>query len=115
MMVKKEEEFKEIVKMVQMKPEIKTLMEGLVRQMNHNERLIKDYSEWKNENDRINASIVSEVSKKSLKEGIQKGIHSTKVEMILNMHNDGLSIEKISLYANLTALEVEKIINQNKN
>ena len=115
MMVKQEEEFKEIVKMVQMKPEIKTLMEGLVRQMNHNERLIKDYSEWKNENDRINASIISEVSKKSLKEGIQEGSYSTKVEMILNMHKKGISIDIISECANLTIQEVEGIINQNKN
>ena len=115
MMVKQEEEFKEIVKMVQMKPEIKKLMEGLVRQMNHNERLIKEYSEWKNENDRINASIISEVREKSLKEGIQKGIHSTKVEMVLNMYSEGILIDTISKCSNLTILEVEEIINQNKN
>ena len=37
------------------------------------------------------------------------------LEMILNMHNEGISIETISKCANLTIQEVEDIINQNKN
>ena len=119
MIVKKEEDFKEIVKMFQMKPEIKKLMEGLVRQMNHNERLIKEYGEWKNEYDRINASIISEVSEKILKEGhekgLEEGIHSTKVEMVMNMHNDNVAIELISKYTNLSVSEVQDIINNSKN
>ena len=39
MMVNKEEDFKGIIDMIQMKPEIKELMEGLVRQMNHDEEV----------------------------------------------------------------------------
>ena len=53
MMVEKEEDFSNIIRMVRMKPEIIELMEGLVKEMNHDEKLVNEYKIWKNEDERI--------------------------------------------------------------
>jgi hypothetical protein len=55
--VSDEKEFNSILKMIQMKPEIKELMEGKIREMNHDEKLVTEYRTWKDENERITASI----------------------------------------------------------
>ena len=110
MMVDKEEDFMSILKMVQMKPEIMELMEGLVREMNHDEKLVTEYKTWKNENERINASIISEVHNNGVKEGIEKKCK----EIVLNMHKNKLSLELISEYTDIPLNEVEKIINAKK-
>ena len=47
--------FHEIISMVEMKPEIKVLMEGLVKQMSHDEELVTGYKTWKNEEERRNS------------------------------------------------------------
>ena len=100
-----EEDFMKIIKMVQMKPEIMELMEGLVKEMNHDEKLVTEYKTWKNENERINASIISEVHTNGIKEGIKN--------IILNMYNNNLSKELISEYTNIPINEIENIINKN--
>ena len=48
-----------------MKLEIKELMEGVVNDMNKDDNLVGRYYDWKEENDRINQSIINEVKKKS--------------------------------------------------
>ena len=48
---------------------------------------------------------------KGIQQGIQQGIQENKKEIILNMHNDNMSIEVISKYTNLSVEEVKEIIN----
>jgi predicted transposase/invertase (TIGR01784 family) len=47
---------------------------------------------------------------KGIQEGIQKGIQDGKVEVILEMYNDGFPVEKIARLAKMTAQEVSQII-----
>ena len=82
--------------------------------MNHDEKLVTDYKVWKNEEERINASIISEVRRESKLEGIKEGTAQTKKEMVLNMHNKNLSITLISEYTGLSENEIEKIVNSIK-
>ena len=109
-----------------MKPEIKELMEGVVNDMNKDDNLVGSYYDWKEENDRINQSIINEVKKKSLKEGleqgiqkgleqgIQKGIEKTIKEMVINMYNNNLSVDMISNYTNLSIEKIKEIIEEFK-
>ena len=106
MMVDKEEDFRSILRLVQMKPEIMELMEGLVREMNHNEKLVTEYKTWKNEEERINASIISEVRRNSIKEGMAQ----KEKELVLNMFNKKLSVSLISECVGLTEDKVKEII-----
>ena len=50
MMVDNQDDFHNIVSEVRMKPEIKELMEGIVRKMNSDEILVTEYRSWKEEN-----------------------------------------------------------------
>ena len=120
LMVSDESDFKKILQMIQMKPEIKELMEGVTKQMSHDEELVTEYKTWKNENERINASIINEERKEAhqegLEEGIQKGleqgINVRNKEIVLEMYNDKVSIELISKYTALTIDEIKDIIGQ---
>ncbi len=111
MMVSREEDFKKIIEMVQIKPEIKLLMEGMIREMSHDEKLVTEYTYWKDENERINASIISEVKTNALKEGFEQGIKEGISNTVINMHQDNLSLELISKYTNLSLEEIKDIIN----
>ena len=111
MMVDKEVDFSNILKMVQMKPEIMELMEGLVKEMNHDEKLVTDYKVWKNEEERINASIISEVRRNSIKEGIEQ----KEKEMVLNMYKENITLDIISKCAGIGIDEVQEIINNGIN
>ena len=111
MMVDKEDEFMNILKMVQMKPEIMELMEGLVREMNHDDNLVTEYKTWKNENERINASIINEVRKAGIIEGIKEGIKENRKAIILNMYHENIPLDIISKCADLSVEEVQEIIN----
>ena len=114
LMVKEEEDFKKILKMIQMKPEIKELMEGVTRQMNHDEELVTEYKTWKNENERINASIINEERKEAheegYEEGLEKGSISAKKQIVLEMCDDKVPLELICKYTNLSKEEIDEII-----
>ena len=114
MMVDNQEDFHNIVSMVRMKPEIKDLMEGLVRQMNNDEKLVTEYRTWKEEEELINKAIIEEVRYDSFNAGIEQGkkedIEQKEKEMVLNMYEDNASLELISKYTKLTVDEVKKII-----
>ena len=110
MMVDNEEDFSNIIRTVRMKPEIMELMEGLVREMNHDEKLVTEYKIWKNEEERINASRMDE----AYKTGIEEGTKQTRKELVLDMYNDNVSLELISKYTKLNEEEVQKIIDSNK-
>ena len=49
---------------------------------------------------------------KGIERGIEQGIAKKQKEMIVNMHNDNLSIDTISKYAGISPLEVQKIIDE---
>ena len=51
---------------------------------------------------------------KGIEKGIKKGINQNKEEIIINMYQDKLPIEKISKYINLSISDVESIIKKNK-
>ena len=82
--------------------------------MNHDEKLVTDYKVWKNEEEIINASIISEVRRESKLEGIKEGTAQTKKEMVLNMHKDNLPLDLISKCTGLSENEIEKIVNSIK-
>ena len=113
LMVKEEKDFKEILQMIQMKPEIKKLMEGVTRQMSHDEELVTEYKTWKNENERINASIINEERKEAheegYEEGLEKGIDTRNKEIVLEMYKNNISLEMIAKCTNLPIEEIEKI------
>ena len=137
-MVKEEEEFKKILKMIQMKPEIKELMEGVTRQMNRDEELVTEYKTWKNENERINASIINEERneahqlgleegielglergikkgkeqgiKEGKEQGIKEGTLNTKKEIVLQMCNKEIPLDIISECTDITIDEIKAII-----
>ena len=111
MMVDNQDEFHNILDMVRMKPEIKKLMESVVRNMNDDERLVSEYRSWKEEERLINEAIINEVREKSINEGIAQN----RKEMILNMHNKNISLDIIAECANLTEEEVRGIIDSNIN
>ena len=54
---------------------------------------------------------IKDAEDKGMAKGIQQGIQENKKEIILNMHNDNMSIEVISKYTNLSVEEVKEIIN----
>ena len=43
--------------------------------------------------------------------GKDEGIEQKQTEMIINMYNDGLELNQISKYANISIEEIKKIIN----
>lgn len=52
---------------------------------------------------------------KGLKKGIEKGIKQREEELIIDMHNEGISIERISKISKLSLQIVETIIENHKN
>ena len=110
MMVDNQEDFHNIVSIVRMKPEIKKLMEGLVRKMNNDEELVTEYRTWKEEEALINKAIINEVREDSFNAGVDQ----TRKEMILNMHNKNIVLDIIAECAGITEDEVQKIIDNNK-
>ena len=106
MMVDNQDDFHNIVSMVRVRPEIKELMEKVVREMNDDERLVTEYRSWKEEEELINKAIINEVREKSIEE--------TKKEMVLNMHKENIAIETIIKCTSLTEEQVKEIIDNNK-
>ena len=121
-MVEKESDFINILELVRMKPEIKELMEGVLGNMNKDLDLVSGYYDFKEENDRINNSIIKEVTRKSIKEGfekglekgLKKGIEQREKELVISMYNNNIPIEKISNCSNLSIESIEEIINNSK-
>ena len=53
---------------------------------------------------------VEEGMQKGIQEGIQKGIQKNQIEMIHNMNKCNIPIETIAKAANMTSLEIQKIL-----
>ena len=53
---------------------IKELIEGVLDNINKDLTLVSGYYNWRDEQDKMNKSIINEVKRKSLKEGIEQGI-----------------------------------------
>ena len=77
--------------------------------MSHDEELVTGYKTWKNEEERIQSSIIKEERRNSFNEGIAQKCK----EMVLNMHNENIPLEVIAKCANLTIEEVKDIIDDN--
>ena len=114
MCVEKEEDFSNILNLVRMKPEIKELIEGVLDNMNKDSDLVSGYYNWRDEQDKMNRSIINEVKEKTLKIGIEQGIEQKEREVVLNMYKDSVSIEVIGKYTNLSIEEVKEIIDTSK-
>jgi len=118
LMVDKEADFTNILNLVRMKPEIKELMEGVVSDMNKDDDLVANYYDWKEENDRINQSIINEVERKSIQKGIEQGIQQGILEktreMVISMYNKDLTFDIISDCSGLSINEIKKIIEEFK-
>ena len=132
MVLDKEEDFQNCIEKIEMKGNLKRMMEDVSKEMNGNEELCGRYFDFLEENKRINDSIINEERnkarkeglKKGLKEGLQQGIQQgleqgleqgsllKQKEVVLNMHKENLSLETISKYSGISINEVKKIINQ---
>ena len=83
--------------------------------MSHDEELVVEYKTWKNENERINASIINEERKEAHEEGKEQGIKEGKEqgikEIVLKMNNKKIPLNIISEYTDLTIDEIQEILN----
>ena len=111
MYVEKEEDFSNILNLVRMKPEIKELIEGVLDNMNKDSDLVSGYYNWRDEQDKMNRSIINEVKEKTLKIGIEQGIEQKEREVVLNMYSNNIPMEMICKCTNLTCEQVNEIIN----
>ena len=93
---------------------IKELMEGVLTDMVSDEEMYGRYYNWKEEQEKLNNSIIAEERDDAKKEGFEQGIQKTKREIVLKMYNDNLPIETISNYTNLSLEEIKNIINTYK-
>ena len=107
MCVEKEEDFRGILELVRMKPEIKKLIEGVLDNMNKDSDLVSGYYNWKEENDKMNRSIINEVKEKSIQEGIKR----KEKEVVINMYKKKYSVEEIGEIIGLSFEQVTEIIN----
>lgn len=114
MVVDKQEDFINILEEVRTRPEIKELMEGVLTDMVGDEEMYGRYYNWKEEQEKLNNSIIAEERDDAKKEGFEQGIQKTKREIVLKMYNDNLPIETISNYTNLSLEEIKNIINTYK-
>ena len=121
-MVNKQEEFKSILNIVRMKPEIKELMEGVMTNMNTNEDFIERFYDYEEDNRKLTQGIINEEKRESFNAGLSKGITQgitqgilqNKKEIVLNMYNK-LSVEEISSLTGISILNIQEIINNAKN
>ena len=123
MKVSQEEDFIKIINLVRIKPEIKELMEGVIKSMNQNEEFVGRYHDWKEENDRINQAIIKEEKAESFKEGIKQGItqgiaqgmQQASLKDAKNLLKNGVSFEVIQAsIEGLTNADLQKIYNEVK-
>ena len=114
MMVNKQEEFKSILNIVRMKPEIKELMEGVVTNMNTNREFVESFYDYEEDNRKLTQGIINEEKRESFNAGLTQGILQNKKEIVLNMYNK-LSVEEISSLTGISILNIQEIINNAKN
>ena len=93
---------------------IKELMEGVLTDMVSDEEMYGRYYNWKEEQEKLNNSIIAEERDDAKKEGFEQGIQKNQREVVINMYKDNLQIETISKYTNLSLEEIKNIINNSK-
>ena len=103
----KKKDFMRCMNKVEMSPEIRREMEGVLDNMCRDQKLVSRYYNREEEERRIQEGIYKEIAEKSEKQGYS----SAKKEIIIEMYKDNVSLEKISTYSSLSSSEVEKIIN----
>ncbi len=99
----KKKDFMKCMKEVEMSPEIRREMEGVLDNMCRDQKLVSRYYNREEEERRIQEGIYKEID--------QNATSRTKKEMIIKMYNQNATIEFISSVSDLTSSEIEKIIN----
>ena len=94
---------------------IKELIEGVLDNINKDLTLVSGYYNWRDEQDKMNKSIINEVKRKSLKEGIEQGIQKNQREIVINMYKKNISFDDMTELTNLSYEEVNKIIKESSN
>ena len=95
----KKKDFMKYMKKVEMSPEFRSEMEGVLDNMCKDEKLVSRYYNREEEERRIQEGIYKEIAA------------NTKKEMIIEMYNQNATIEFITTVSKLTSSEVEDIIN----
>ncbi len=103
----KKKDFMKCMNKVEMSPEIRSEMEGVLDNMCRDEKLVSRYYNREEEERRIQEGIYKEIAEKTATETRE----ATKKEMIIKMYNQNATIEFISSVSDLTSSEIEKIIN----
>ena len=87
--------------------------------MNKDLSLVSGYYNWRDEQDKMNKSIINEVKRKSLQEGIEQGIEQgiqkNQREIVINMYKKNISFDDMKELTNLSYEEVNKIIKESSN
>ena len=81
---------------------IKELIEGVLDNINKDLTLVSGYYNWRDEQDKMNKSIINEVKRKSLKEGIEQGIQKNQREIVINMYKKNISFDDMTELTNLS-------------
>lgn len=102
MVVNKQVDFLEILENVRTRPEIKDLMEGVLAEMISDEEMYGRYYNWKEEQDKINKSIISEER--------EDAIAQAKKEIVINMYKNELTIDTIANCTNLSPEKIKEIL-----
>ena len=103
----KKKDFMKCMKQVEMSPEIRREMEGVLDNMCRDQKLVSRYYNREEEERRIQEGIYKEIAEKSEKQGYS----NAKKEMIIEMYNQNINLDVISTVSKLTSSEVEEIIN----
>ena len=103
----KKKDFMKCIKKVEMNPEIRREMEGVLDNMCRDQKLVSRYYNREEEERRIQEGIYKEIAEKTATETRE----ATKKEMIIEMYNQNINFDIISTVSKLTSSEVEKIIN----
>ena len=114
MVTKEINEFTQCIEMIDTTHSIKEIMEEVSSDMNSKDELRFSFKDFMEEERRINDSIISVVRNSGIKQGIETGSLQAKTEMILNMNNKNIPLDTIVECSNLSAYEVQQIIDSGK-
>ena len=93
-------------------------MKGVSYKMNNDDELWTRYISKEEDEQMIRNGIIAEEKEISFNEGHTKGKEEgtlqAKKDMVINMYEDNVSLEKIVKYAKLPIEKVEEIIKENK-
>ena len=130
MYTEKIKNYEKIIQELHTTSKVKKVMKEVSTRMNENDIIKVRYVDFLEENKKINRSIINDEKRKArieglkegreeglqqgikqgIEQGIEQGIIQTQKNMVLNMYNEGLNLDAISKYSNLSLREIKKII-----